>query len=377
VSTHRIAAIAFTSLLAINCAPPTAGAGPFSQLVVFGDSLSDIGNISQAFFGAVPGPYYSSGRFSNGPVYVQTLATELGLPAATRSTAGGNDFAYGGARTSGTGGFEGLFIRDIDEQVDQYLESRTASASALYLIFAGANDLIAGQTNVSVPVNNLSHDMGRLYTAGARSFLVLNLPPLGYTPRYNGNPTTLAQANSRAQQYNAALDAMLAGFETSHAAAAVYRFDVEALFRHALANPASYNFENVTNSAAPGLQPGDGSYDTGQIAPNPNQYVFWDDLHPTSSVHLVLAHRILDLFFPPGDYNRDAANDAADFVTWRNGAGNTYVSIDYEIWRANFGSVSSGVATDRQIVVVPEPKTLGVVLGGVIMVTIFTRRREL
>jgi hypothetical protein len=310
-------------------------------------------------------------------VYVETLATELGLPASSRSTSGGNDFAYGGARTSGTGGLEGLVIRDIDEQIDHYLSSRTASANALYLLFAGANDLIAGQTNVSIPVNRLSEDLGRLYSAGARSFLVLNLPPLGFTPRYNTNPTTLAQANSRAEQFNIALGAMLDGFETSHTESTIHRFDVEALFRHALANPAAYDLANVTNSAAPGLEPGDRSYDMSQIAANADQYVFWDDLHPTASVHLILAHRILDLFFPPGDYNRDGAADAADFVTWRNGAGSAYVPIDYEIWRANFGGTTHGMAADWQIVAVPEPKTLGFVLGGSIMATFFIRRRGL
>src|SRR6476619_7996434 len=81
----------------------TAAAGPFNNLVVFGDSLSDIGNIAQAPFINTPGPYYWNGRFSNGPVYAETLATGLGLPALNRSTAsGGTDYAYGGAKTTGT-----------------------------------------------------------------------------------------------------------------------------------------------------------------------------------------------------------------------------------------------------------------------------------
>src|SRR6476659_8447225 len=81
----------------------TAAAGPFSNLVVFGDSLSDVGNIAQAPFINTPGPYYWNGRFSNGPVYAETLATGLGLPALVNSASGGNDFAYGGGQTTGTG----------------------------------------------------------------------------------------------------------------------------------------------------------------------------------------------------------------------------------------------------------------------------------
>src|SRR5947208_1472956 len=92
-----------------------AAAGPFSNLVMFGDSLSDIGNIAQAPLINTPGPYYWNGRFSNGPVYAETLATGLGLPPLSRSTAsGGTDYAYGGAKTTGTAFLDSLFVKDID-----------------------------------------------------------------------------------------------------------------------------------------------------------------------------------------------------------------------------------------------------------------------
>ena len=98
-------------------------AGPFTDLVIFGDSLSDVGNIAQAPFINTPGPYYWNGRFSNGPVYAESLAVGLGLPALKRSTSsGGGDYAYGGAKTTGTGFPDNLFVRDIDDQVGQLPE---------------------------------------------------------------------------------------------------------------------------------------------------------------------------------------------------------------------------------------------------------------
>ncbi len=54
--------------------------GPYSKLYIFGDSLSDIGNIASATFGSDPGPYYWNNRFSNGPVWVEDLDTGFGLP---------------------------------------------------------------------------------------------------------------------------------------------------------------------------------------------------------------------------------------------------------------------------------------------------------
>ena len=161
-----------------------------------------------------PGPYYWNGRFSNGPVYAETLATGLGLPALTRSTAtGGTDYAYGGAKTTGTSFPTSLVVQDIDDQVNDYVSHHNGTANTLYVVLAGANDLIDGQTNMSVPVGSLQTSMEKLYTDGARQFLVINLPPLGYTPRYNGSQSTITTYNTRSQQYNSALATMLAGLE--------------------------------------------------------------------------------------------------------------------------------------------------------------------
>src|SRR6478736_2905467 len=176
----RIARLYFLLIVALMDFGPTladhADAGPFNNLVVFGDSLSDVGNIAQAPFINEPGPYYWNGRFSNGPVYAETLATGLGLPALNRSTAsGGTDYAYGGAKTTGTAFPDSLFVKDIDDQVNQYLSSHNGDANTLYVVFAGANDLLDVQTNMSVPVGSLQTSIEKLYTGGARQFLVINL----------------------------------------------------------------------------------------------------------------------------------------------------------------------------------------------------------
>ena len=347
----------------------TAAAGPFSDLVVFGDSLSDMGNVSRATFGFEPGNYYWNGRFSNGPVYAESLATGLGLPPLTRSTSGGGDFAYGGAQTTGTGGLDGIFVKDVDEQVNQFETTRTANANTLYLIFAGANDLIYGQTNVSVPLNNLSQDLSHLFAAGARNFLVFNLPLLGYTPRYNGSQATLSEKNSITQQFNASLSTMLDSFESSNPSASVYRLDVATLVGQAIADPQSFGLVNVTTSAAPGLQPGATTYDTSKEVPNPNQYLFWDDLHPTAAVHAILGQRAVQLFYEPGDFNHDSKVDAADYLVWRKGVSAGFIQSDYDVWRSHFGQTDGSrsylVGAASVAMAVPEPATLGLALLAV------------
>jgi phospholipase/lecithinase/hemolysin len=358
-------------------------AGPFANMVVFGDSLSDIGNISQAtpflIQPKTPGPYYWNGRFSNGPIYADTLATGLGLPALTNSAAGGSDYAYGGALTTGSSFPENLVIKDVDDQVNQYTSSHNGTANSLYVVFAGANDLIDGQTNMSVPVGSLQTSLEKLYADGGRQFLVINLPPLGYTPRYNGSESTITTANSRAQQFNEALAAMVAGFKTNHSPINVSQLDVYSLVLDARANPVLYGLTNVTQPAAPGLSPGDTSYDTSQLAPNPNEYLFWDDLHPTTAVHQVLGHRALDLFYPAGDYSRNVASDAADYVLFRKGLGTTYVPIDYNIWRAHFGQATVGGAgfdAGAFASALPEPTGITLLLGVLFLPLVRSRKRR-
>src|SRR3954470_5215942 len=94
-----------------------SAAGPFTNMVVFGDSLSDIGNVSQAtpFLTQpkTPGPYYWNGRFSNGPAYAETLAAGLGLPALVNSASGGTNYAYGGALTTGSDFFTSFVVKDV------------------------------------------------------------------------------------------------------------------------------------------------------------------------------------------------------------------------------------------------------------------------
>jgi phospholipase/lecithinase/hemolysin len=267
--------------------------------VVFGDSLSDVGNIAAVTFDIFPGEYYYEDRFSNGPVFVEALSAGLGLGSPVASSASGNVFAYGGAQTSGTGGLNGVFIRDIDEQVDQFLATRTADPNALFLVYAGSNDLVNGQTNVSIPIANLAEDIDRLATAGARNILVPNLPLLGHTPRFSNSPESFATYNERTVLFNTALSAMLDNIEAISPALSLFRLDVAALFSEAIAQPQDFGLVNVMSPAAPGLVPGASSYNASQIAPNSHEYLFWDDLHPTATVHKILAQRALSLFAVP------------------------------------------------------------------------------
>jgi phospholipase/lecithinase/hemolysin len=381
-----------TVILALTAAPAAAA---FTDLVVFGDSLSDIGNIANATFGSQPGPFYYNDRVSNGPVYSELLATQLGLGPLSRSTAGGNNFAYGGAQTTGTGGIEGFFIRDVDEQVVTYVAQRTADADTLYVLFAGANDLVNGQTDMSIPIGSIVTDIEDLIDHGARHFLVPNLPRLGTVPRFNGDSLQAVAMNNASDDFNAALATALDVLETSQPDTMFIRFDVAALFDNIQADPTSFGFSNVTDPAAPGLGVGDSSYDTSQIVANPDTYLFWDDFHPTTVAHEVLAEllaqAVLVAIATPGDGNLDGKVDGLDYLIWaehfgdspaddppgppKNGDFNHDIlvnGLDYLVWASNFGQGPNDTLS------VPEPSawTLWLISATLVTSAPTRRRRE-
>lgn len=363
---QSICDIAFAILVCGAGASSSFAAGPFSQLIVFGDSLSDVGNIQAATFGLYPGDGYHDGRFSNGPVFVESLSAGLGLGPSIRSSDGGDNYAFGGAKTAGT-----FFVRDINEQVTEYLP-RTTDANALFLILAGANDLLAS-SDFDTPVNRLATDLGRLIDDGATNLLVLNLPLLGYTPRFNQDSNNFTTYNTRTEQFNGALSAMLDDLQTNNPAIELFRFDVAALFGGAIANPQWFGLTNVTDPAAPGLEPAMSSYDERLIVPNEQEYMFWDDLHPTEIVHAILAERLLMQLATPGDFNRDSTADAADYVAWRKRQGSIYTPPDLNTWTASFGETAATGGATGPNMTAPEPSSWAA--GICLMFALGSRRR--
>ncbi|MGZ9082256.1 MAG: SGNH/GDSL hydrolase family protein [Rhodoplanes sp.] len=76
-----------------------AAAASYTNMFVFGDSLSDTGNVYDLTRGILPAPPYAGGRFSDGPVYAEYMAKGLGLPL-DNVLSGGTNYAFGGAETN-------------------------------------------------------------------------------------------------------------------------------------------------------------------------------------------------------------------------------------------------------------------------------------
>ena len=295
----------------------------YSGLVVFGDSLSDTGNFADTAedeFGLrYPGPVfdYTNGRFTNGDDtspgtvtyqgvwHEQLCRLFLGLSTARPSLDGGTDYAFGDAETT-TGqravsisDYLDIHIDNLGRQVSNYLNQRTPDSAALFVVWAGANDLFAAEdakNPTSSSVNaaaitaaaNVTSNVERLARAGAYHFLVNNLPPLGATPDYNQHPGAAARLNDAAVAFSDALNTDLDDLTNRLAddgvAIDLKRLDVYALFNRLLATGgAPYGFRNITDSA---------QGDPDAVA---DRHLFWDGVHPTVAGHFQLAAEAFSL----------------------------------------------------------------------------------
>jgi len=285
-----------TALLAV-CATG-ANASSFSEIVVFGDSLSDHGNIQKAsseseLLPAVPPANYHEGRFSNGRVWTDVLGDEMGFDEIQPSRAGGLNYAHGAAQSiDGTSELPEVpfssppIVRNLGKQVTHYLDGDSAepSGSALNVVYAGANDflLASAPEPPTVAAGNVKANLKRLYEAGARKFLVPNLPPLGMTPAViDRGPQAVEQANDWTSDYNETLEQALTNLEQQHGDIQIARVDVAGLFRETDFEKLGITVtdQGYTSLVNPGYK------DNPAGVESEEQYLFWDAQHPTKKIH--------------------------------------------------------------------------------------------
>lgn len=265
---------------------------PISQLVVFGDSLSDNGNAAIALGGSLPGNYAAT-AFTDGPattpatigpfgLWVDQLSTKLAVADPQPFLIGGTNFAVASALTGHNPVFSlpPTVVPYTSDQVALYLLSHAASSSALYTFWAGANDINSGGNPITV-ADNIASNIKTLAAAGATNFLWLNLPPLGATPDGIASGQSAA-LNAASNAFNAEWAADLAAL---HALGiAVDGVNVAALFGQIANNPSAFGFTDITDPA----WCGPGGLAT-CAANNPNHFLYWDGEHPTTAADSLVA----------------------------------------------------------------------------------------
>lgn len=248
-----------------------------NHLYIFGDSLSDIGNVFQSTNQtSPPSPPYFQGRYSNGQVWVEYLAKQLGLQPDQSS-----NFAYGGA-TTGLNSSEG--VPGVLAQVQRFTkQSPKVDPHAAFVIWGGANDYLSGTGTPQRAIDNLTQSLQLLQKAGAQKILVGNLPDLGNLPatRNSGYGAVL---NAATQAHNTALNDALKKLNSN---GQIVLLDANQLYRSAIATPSKFGFNNVTSTCL-----------NNSACTASNKFLFWDGIHPTTNTHQILGEAAFSALQP-------------------------------------------------------------------------------
>jgi phospholipase/lecithinase/hemolysin len=286
----------------------------FNELVVFGDSLSDQGNLSIITGGVLPPPEYTDdgttlGRFTNGRNYVDYLSATLGV-AAGASLAGGTNYAVASARTATH--FAGAQFSLLGQR-DAYLAALGGSGAnpdALHIVWAGSNDLndiitalffdpafgFSEAVNaIGLSVMNIANVISSLAAVNSNTILAPNIPNLGVVPLVTalngGNP--VQAATDLAALFNASLDQALNDVMGVFPQLSIIDFDIFALSTAINLDPLSFGFANATDACySRFVEPG------GTICGDPQAYVSWDGFHPTTAAHEEIAARMAAQVIP-------------------------------------------------------------------------------
>lgn len=243
---------------------------PINELYVFGDSLSDVGTVFRATGRMYPpNPTYFQGRYSNGRVWVEYLAEQLHLSKSQT-----NNFACGGATTGSEGN---SLVPGLLTQVQSFTQThQQTNPNALYVLWAGANDYLQGVSSATVPVENVTGAIASLAGVGAKKILVANLPDLGQLPSTRTSANS-ANLSTLTQSHNQGLRRALKQLSQQDSDLQIASLDANTLYREAITNPGAFGFTNVISSCL-----------SGGACSNPDQFLFWDGIHPTTAAHRIL-----------------------------------------------------------------------------------------
>ena len=296
-----------------------AWAQNFSDVVVFGDSLSDSGNFGQAQ-GLPAGTSFTT---NPDPVWSEIVAENFGA-SGRNDLAGGSNYAFAGACVNPPTPCDADELPSamrpprVTQQIDEYLSSRgdRADPNALYAIWGGVNDVADSAEND--PLNVASHTLAaasvnvaqirRLQDAGARHIVVYNLPDISQSPyAVNLDPIAQGALTQLGSLYN---ETLYAGIRESEDG--IIPINIHAFFNEIVEDHETYGFTDITgkacrdpnnpnanaaNSFTCGPE-GSGSPVTYESGAN-RQYLFADRSHPSGATHEMIASLVTSTLAAP------------------------------------------------------------------------------
>lgn len=196
--------------------------------------------------------------------------------------------------------FTRLIVSTIKEMREQLLSydkknniSHQKKAETLIIEWAGANDLVTVNAKPSLAAVDKAltarmDNVKKLIAAGYRNFVLLNLPNLALTPRFQAlSKNEQENAQHCVAYFNSQLLKLCADLNKDYPHCSIDAFDINTMFEHIYNNPKQYGFDEdkVTQSYTLSEE-----FEAPQNGMSPSSgYMFYDDLHPSADMHALLA----------------------------------------------------------------------------------------
>ncbi|GGF65310.1 hypothetical protein GCM10007301_26330 [Azorhizobium oxalatiphilum] len=311
----------------------------YTSLWSLGDSLSDVGRTYARtnvwYLPTFPkGPLYYNGHFSNGQVWVEYLSAINNLPYNAD-----RNLAWGGAVTGPAYATTvSLLIQHLEQQVGQFTDKVTGTSGFLGIggtaqlsasnygnkplitfwiggnnfrqsvedtsgwstLFNNATKLAALFPAHDTIITNVPADLRKINSAingrsdiaqNGATYYVPTVADVSTTPKFSTLPSDQrAVLSTNVKQTNRDLKVALYNLQDEFSAAnpntRIVVIDAAALLAEVQANPTAYGFTDAVHNCVDGES---GEYTNGCSAATVGNFLFWDEFHPTTKAHEMIA----------------------------------------------------------------------------------------
>lgn len=235
-----------------SIAMATSHAVSFNKMIVFGDSLSDNGNLYSLTRGFIPkSPPYHEGRFSNGPVWSEQLALKYFGDIAAKQV---RNYAVGGAGAVISS--KGVLPYALKNELNNYFDDKPEITDKdLFVVWIGANNYLNAPTNIDSMttdvIDGIELGLRQLIASGAKIVVIGNLPNISLSPevRENGTENTVKQLTTI---HNQKLYQLYQTLQAQHSDVKFVYFEVDKIFDDAMGNPVKYQLTNTVDACYKG-----------------------------------------------------------------------------------------------------------------------------
>ncbi|KAF9425082.1 hypothetical protein BGZ76_003432 [Entomortierella beljakovae] len=295
------------ALTSFVIAKPIGCGSSIKNLVVFGDSYSDVNNVYTLSNHTWPLASYDHGRFSNGPIWSEQVAHAKNLKLMT--------FAFGGSTSDSSlvQGYTGPtssipvpgFLQQIETLYIPTIRKKDISKTLFVVNFQGNDFFFDPTLDPKAVVGKLHEGIKRLVSLGAENILLVENMNMGVIPYFNSNPTQANLFTSIAIQEQADYKNLVKEIvgeygptDPKHPFRCHYKkaskvnvgyLNLWTLFE-TLYKPSQLKRLGITD-----VINGCVSNDYTTVCKDAGKHFFWDAFHPTTKIHKEIAKAVIHL----------------------------------------------------------------------------------